>query len=139
MGELSISFIPHGIVDETKRQHDRDLFLKNKNIRSLGHELIGHLARKLVLKDLDTPNQDLREALLESVANIKPTHPPLESLPCANVEAIKHKACPKPGTKACSACKLVSYCSQASDRYLLPSSPLILRDVGVSKSTLAST
>ncbi|KAH6906719.1 hypothetical protein BKA70DRAFT_396558 [Coprinopsis sp. MPI-PUGE-AT-0042] len=41
-----------------------------------------------------------------------PRHPPLERLPCANVEVDQYSACSKPGTMRCSACKLVSYCSK---------------------------
>jgi hypothetical protein len=44
--------------------------------------------------------------------NEKPKFSPLENLPCANVEVQKYKMCPNPGTLACGACKLVSYCSK---------------------------
>ncbi|KAK7685060.1 hypothetical protein QCA50_011897 [Cerrena zonata] len=37
---------------------------------------------------------------------------PIIVLPCANVEATKGKACTKEGKSACSACKLVKYCSK---------------------------
>lgn len=44
----------------------------------------------------------------------KPRFPPLDDLPCANVQPDEYQACSKAGNKACSACKLVSYCSQVS-------------------------
>lgn len=37
----------------------------------------------------------------------KPTHPPLQHLPCANAAI----PCLQPGVKVCSSCKLVTYCS----------------------------
>jgi len=111
--------------DEAERQHNRDLYLKNKNIRSILPEPVSDFASKLELQGLDTSNPDLvREAILKSMSKVKPKYPPLETLPCANVEVIKYKACLKPGTKACSACRLVSYCSPGSGRYLV-APPLI--------------
>ena len=50
--------------------------------------------------------------LCEVFRKMKSKFPPLEILPCANVHPAKLKICPKQGTKACSACKLVSYCSK---------------------------
>jgi len=142
MDELTrlFSLLPKEMLDEAERQYNRDQSLKNKNIRSIPPNPLGDMASKLDLKGLDTSNPALvREALLKSVSDIKPTYPPLESLPCANVDANKYKACLKPGTKACGACKLVSYCSLVSDRGLLAPFPPMLHYVGVSKSTLAST
>ncbi|OAX31589.1 hypothetical protein K503DRAFT_777457, partial [Rhizopogon vinicolor AM-OR11-026] len=48
----------------------------------------------------------------EAFRKMKPKIPPPEMLPCANVDVEKYKVCQKQGTKACSACKLVSYCSK---------------------------
>ena len=138
--KLFSSLFPKEITDEAERQYNRDLFLKNENIRSIPPDPLSDMMNKLDLEGIDTSNPDLlREAVSKSLSNIKPTHPPPESLPCANVEPAKYKACPKPGTKTCGACKLVSYCSPVSDHYLLPSSPLILHHVGVPKGALAST
>ncbi|KAJ8587573.1 hypothetical protein M405DRAFT_863636 [Rhizopogon salebrosus TDB-379] len=50
------------------------------------------------------------ERLFKTLCKVKPKFLPLEMLPCANVHTTKFKICPKWGTKACSACKLVSYC-----------------------------
>ena len=142
MDELSklFSLLPKEMKDEAERQYNRDLSLKNKNIRSIPPDPVSDLTNKLDLEGIDTSNPDLlREALLKSLSNIKPAHPPLELLPCANVEATKYKACLKPGTKACGACRLVSYCSQVSDCHPIIPSPLMLHHVGVSEAALAST
>ncbi|PPQ79343.1 hypothetical protein CVT26_007458 [Gymnopilus dilepis] len=45
-----------------------------------------------------------------------PKFTPPARLPCANVQAEKYTACGNPGTSACSACKLVSYCSKACQK-----------------------
>ncbi|KAG0697937.1 hypothetical protein DFH29DRAFT_944009 [Suillus ampliporus] len=53
------------------------------------------------------------ERLFETLRDrLKPKFPPLDVLPCANVQVTQFKACPKQGIKTCSACKLVSYCSK---------------------------
>lgn len=52
------------------------------------------------------------QGMMDSVVNKNPKFPPLEVLPCANVNVEKYSACEKPGKQACSACKLVSYCSK---------------------------
>ncbi|RXW14219.1 hypothetical protein EST38_g11634 [Candolleomyces aberdarensis] len=50
--------------------------------------------------------------LFSKFSNLLPRHPPPAVLPCANVQPAQYSACEKPGNKACSACKLVSYCSK---------------------------
>ncbi|KAF8151754.1 hypothetical protein B0H34DRAFT_801437 [Crassisporium funariophilum] len=58
-------------------------------------------------------DDSLGDAFMKYVKeNSRPKYPPLEMLPCANVEVEKYRACPKNGKLACGACKLVSYCSQ---------------------------
>ncbi|KIJ61529.1 hypothetical protein HYDPIDRAFT_183158 [Hydnomerulius pinastri MD-312] len=49
----------------------------------------------------------------DAAANRTPTFPPftLTVLPCANAQVEKYTACENPGKMACSACRLVSYCS----------------------------
>ncbi|KAJ2924336.1 hypothetical protein H1R20_g12763, partial [Candolleomyces eurysporus] len=64
------------------------------------------------LADLDRVDPDDVEGLLGEFSNVRPVHPPPAVLPCANVQPARYSACEKPGTKACSACKLVSYCSK---------------------------
>ena len=56
------------------------------------------------------------QGMMDSVVNRDPKFPPLEVLPCANVNVEKHAACEKPGKLACSSCKLVSYCSKVWNR-----------------------
>jgi hypothetical protein len=51
---------------------------------------------------------------------------PSVRLSCANVDREKDKACSDPGTKACSGCKLVSYCSRVSIRCLSRSFPSLI-------------
>jgi hypothetical protein len=41
---------------------------------------------------------------------------PLTTLPCANTYPAKHVVCKNLGKMACSACKLVSYCSKVCDK-----------------------
>lgn len=45
----------------------------------------------------------------------KPRYPPPATLPCANIQVEKYSVCQNPGTKACSICKLVAYCSKVRD------------------------
>ena len=52
------------------------------------------------------------EEMLSSVVNKNLKFPPLDILPCANVDVERHFVCEKPGKLACSSCKLVSYCSK---------------------------
>lgn len=52
------------------------------------------------------------DGMLNSVANRNPKFPPLEVLPCANVNVERYAVCENPGKLACSSCKLVSYCSK---------------------------
>ena len=52
------------------------------------------------------------EGMLNSVVNKNPKFPPLDILPCANVNVDRYAVCEKPGKLACSSCRLVSYCSK---------------------------
>jgi hypothetical protein len=56
------------------------------------------------------PSED--QTFLEDIDSLSPKYPPPVTLPCANVQAEKYAVCDKPGKMACSACKLVSYCSK---------------------------
>ena len=56
-----------------------------------------------------TPQAFIQTVIQESM---KPKFPPPENLPCANVEVAKYRTCQNPGKLACSACELVSYCSE---------------------------
>lgn len=52
------------------------------------------------------------QGMIDSVVNKNPKVPPLDVLPCANVNVDKYDVCKRPGKLACSSCKLVSYCSK---------------------------
>ncbi|KDQ54025.1 hypothetical protein JAAARDRAFT_38618 [Jaapia argillacea MUCL 33604] len=45
---------------------------------------------------------------------------PLEKLFCANFQVQQHRTCPHEGRLACSACKLVSYCSKVCQQQHWP-------------------
>ena len=66
------------------------------------------LPPNLNLFDLEGVDDFLQELTKVS----KPRYPLPLVLPCANVEPKLYHACSNPGTMACSACKLVSYCSK---------------------------
>ncbi|TEB22400.1 hypothetical protein FA13DRAFT_1741056 [Coprinellus micaceus] len=53
---------------------------------------------------------DLGHAMYNWSRKLKPTHPLIVSLPCASI--VSHTPCEKPGTKVCTGCRLVSYCSR---------------------------
>jgi len=44
----------------------------------------------------------------------KTRYPAPKTLQCANVQPAKYSVCQNPGKLACSACRLVSYCSKVS-------------------------
>lgn len=52
------------------------------------------------------------QGMINSVVNKNPKFGPVEVLPCANVNVEKYAVCENPGKLACSACKIVSYCSK---------------------------
>ena len=64
------------------------------------------------LLDSESDPSVLFEKLRKVAGNSKPRFPPPEVLPCANTKVAKYRACPNPGNKACSSCRLVSYCSK---------------------------
>ena len=67
--------------------------------------------------DVDITDPARRTEFLKSITDSisKPLRfPPLDTLPCANVQVDKYDACNKPGTMACSECRLVSYCSKVA-------------------------
>ena len=78
------------------------------------------------LKDID----NCEPAQLQSAwrrmmeGSLHPRYPPPTTLPCANVQVEKYAVCKNSGKMACSACKLVSYCSKVSNEPLLLSGSL---------------
>lgn len=98
---------------EVMRSFERDHSIQNPNLRRLppdpakGNETFTFLGSPTQL-------QSTWQQMME-----EPQYPPPTTLPCANVQAEKYAVCESPGTMACSACKLVSYCSQVNHKSLL--------------------
>lgn len=94
----------------------REAATQSKNLRRLPPDpMAGKTAPAPNLNGLDESDPvGLREACLQSLQNTKPRFPPPEMLPCANVQAEQYTTCQNQGKLACSACKLVSYCSKVS-------------------------
>jgi hypothetical protein len=79
--------------------------------------------RMLTAVLIQSPDQATREqAYLALMRAEKPAFPPLEALPCANVQSRPRSACDGLGKKACSGCRLVSYCSEVRHLLLVISS-----------------
>ncbi|KAG9313498.1 hypothetical protein JVU11DRAFT_5824 [Chiua virens] len=56
------------------------------------------------------------QGMVDNVVNRNPKFPPLDVLPCANVNIERYAVCENPGKMACGSCKLVSYCSKECQR-----------------------
>ncbi|KAG2008144.1 hypothetical protein CC2G_013606 [Coprinopsis cinerea AmutBmut pab1-1] len=69
-------------------------------------------ARLPDIDQLDPSSSADRDRLLSFLADCTPRFPPPERLPCANVQVHLYKACEQLGTRACTGCRLVSYCSK---------------------------
>jgi len=96
------------------RSFERDLSTQSANIKVLPPEP-ATASEDDFPEDLNTMEDHLYNA---SERSLRPQHPPPTTLPCANVQPSKYKICKDPGTMACSACKLVSYCSKVSNKQL---------------------
>jgi len=109
---------------DVENSFKRDMTIQSKSLRRVPPD---PMAEKNIpvpnMKDLEESDlldpAVLQETLVQSLLHMKPRFPPLEKLPCANVQAEKYTACENRGNLACSACKLVSYCSKV--RAYLPS------------------
>ncbi|TEB22397.1 hypothetical protein FA13DRAFT_1741051 [Coprinellus micaceus] len=64
--------------------------------------------------NIDDSSDNVRQQCLSFGALSKPRFLPPKVLPCANVQPSKYFACGHPGSKVCTACRLVSYCSKVS-------------------------
>lgn len=60
----------------------------------------------------DADYETRQQALSEMMETAVPKYPPLEVLPCANVQPTLYAACDRAGKMACGACRLTSYCSK---------------------------
>lgn len=58
----------------------------------------------------DMSQDEIMDAMIKAPSDSP--FPLLGRHPCANVNVAKYSACSKPGTMACSECRLVSYCSK---------------------------
>jgi len=93
---------------------ERDQNIQNQNLRVLPPDPATQKKTSTFPEDIDSPAQ-LQSAWQQMVkGSLRPRYPPPTTLPCANVQAEKYTVCENPGTMACSACKLVSYCSKVS-------------------------
>lgn len=107
-----------------ERAYNRDMSSTNANIRVLPPPPVAGVSTKLKMA---LAGDDPTSALLEEAKTATPRFPPLEFLPCANVDAERAMVCQKRGTMACSACKLVSYCSKVDFPSFILRSIVILR------------
>jgi hypothetical protein len=76
------------------------------------------------------------KSIKESASKLR--FPYLDTLPCANVQVDKYEVCNKPGTQACSECRLVSYCSKV-ESICVSLVTSFDRSVGMSESALEVT
>lgn len=93
-----------------KAEHDfhRDMSSTNPNVRVIPPDPLSGTSK------LNLDGVKDHTMFIKAITEVKPRFPPLERLPCANVEVEKNRICQLEGTMACSACKLVSYCSKVS-------------------------
>ncbi|KAM6494778.1 protein of unknown function (DUF4470) domain containing protein [Amanita muscaria] len=90
---------------EALRSFERDLSAQSENVRVLPPDPGNPATNASIPKDVNSIREMMEQTL-------HPRNPPPTSLPCANVQPAKYTICKDPGTMACSACKLVSYCSK---------------------------
>lgn len=104
---------PESIAEVQAAVH-RDTSFQNKNLRAIPPDPMTSAKWSSSFASMSVVNEDDFRASFTAnmVQNAQPGFSPLERLPCANIEVEKYKTCPNPGARACSACKLVSYCSK---------------------------
>lgn len=83
--------------------------IRSHNLRKIPPDPYSQLHTKT--DELDR-SEDPLISFQKYASQSKPRFPPPEVLPCANVKVAKYRVCPNPGDKACSSCRLVSYCSK---------------------------
>jgi hypothetical protein len=116
MDELSAMFsrlTTPEIIADAESSHRRDMSPQNRNIRVHPPDPISEMKSQSRFASIDIEDDDkFRAAFKENMIQNPKRFPPLERLPCSNIQVKKYKTCPNQGTRACSACKLVSYCSK---------------------------
>lgn len=120
--QFSSLMTPSGMAEakaESVRSFKRDMTTQSENIRLIPPDP----KKSNMFPPLDgieslgpTDFQSTFQKILKT--SMSPRYPPPSILQCANVQATKYTACEKPGTMACSICKLVSYCSKVIKRRL---------------------
>jgi len=99
---------------EALRAFKHDLSTPRKNIRPLPPHPATNMTASLPM-DVNSSGDQLQHTFRQMMEqSLHPPYPPPITLPCANVQPSKYTICKNPGTLACSACKLVSYCSKVS-------------------------
>ncbi|KAF8800718.1 hypothetical protein BYT27DRAFT_7342339 [Phlegmacium glaucopus] len=103
---------------DVENEMQRDLTTQSKSLRRFSPDpKAGKSSLVPNLNEIDEYDRaGLQDAILKSFLHTKPRFPPLVMLPCANVQVEQYTACENQGTSACSACKLVSYCSKECQR-----------------------
>ena len=95
--------------------HENFRNTRSANLRAIPPDPLDNSQLHTEMNGLDNSESDpsvLIEKLRKVAGKSKLRFPPPEVLSCANVEVTKYRACPNPGNKACSSCRLVSYCSK---------------------------
>lgn len=105
------------IMAEAQSTMDHDMSTQSKSISAIPPDPKTG-GSYLNLSDLDItdagPAQrtEVLKSITDSIVSKPLRFPPLDTLPCANVQVYKYEVCNKPGTMVCSECRLVSYCSK---------------------------
>lgn len=97
------------VTSAAERDHHLNHDAGNTNVRVMDPDPSRSSNLHEKAEKSNTPETFLQTMIQECMT---PKFPPLQNLPCANVEVEKYQACKNPGTLACSVCKLVSYCSK---------------------------
>ncbi len=107
---------------EATRSFERDQSIQSPNLKALPPDPATESKGFQSPEDDDNYGPAQHQALFKNMMeqSLHPRHAPPTALPCANVQADKYTACENLGTMACSACKLVSYCSKVRNKRLCP-------------------
>ncbi|KAF9533232.1 hypothetical protein CPB83DRAFT_538125 [Crepidotus variabilis] len=93
---------------DAERKMLRDRSLQSQNLQVLPPLPMTEDESRL-LSEMNPSNPEFMSMMAQGLKN---PYPARTTLPCANVQPKKYAVCDKPGKMACSACRLVSYCSK---------------------------
>jgi len=96
------------------RAFQRDMSTQSQNIEVLPPD---PTRENNLPSHIDMTNPNFLEEMMKQAQ--KNRFPVPKALPCANVQAAKYTMCESLGTMACSACKLVAYCSKVILFYII--------------------